>query len=175
MSSSTEQNQAPNACGYDSFLDIIRGLPIYSRVPLDVSKVLAYLCTSETFVPGDCLVRQGEHAEAFHYLTCGRVEVSRQDNGSDVVIKTLGQGDTLGGLALVLGGRSLFTVRAVEETTTMTLTREKFLKTVQRFPQVEPAMLQSLAEHVLAWEERFLARHPEEFAAMGQDFGITLF
>jgi len=78
-------------------------------------------------------------------------------------------------VALVLGGRSLFTVRAVEETTAMTLTREKFLKTVQRFPQVEPAMLQSLAEHVLAWEERLLARHPEEFAAMGEDFGLTLF
>jgi hypothetical protein len=66
-------------------------------------------------------------------------------------------------------------VRAVELTVAMTLTREKFLKTVQRFPQVEPALLQSLAEYLLAWEDRFVNRHPSEFAAMGQDFGLTLF
>ena len=175
MSSSTDQKSAGNACGYSDFLDIMRGLPLFSRVPLDVCKVLAYLCRDETFQPGDCLVRQGEHTESFHYLTCGRAEISRQVDGSTVKLKEFGEGDSLGGLALILGGRSLYTVRAVEQTVAMTLTREKFLKTVQRFPQVEPALLQSLAEHLLSWEERFLNRHPSEFAAMGQDFGLTLF
>jgi CRP-like cAMP-binding protein len=175
MSSSTEQKPAGNACAYSDFLDIMRGLPLFSRVPLDVCKVLAYLSTAETFQPGDVLVRQGEHAEAFYYLTCGKASVVRAENGTETVLKTLGEGDCLGGLALILGGASLFTVRALEETTAMTLTREKFQKTVQRFPQVEPALLQSLAGHVLAWEERMLARHPQELALMGQDFGLTLF
>jgi len=175
MSSSMEPNHAPSACGYDDFLDIMRGLPLFARVPLDVCKVLAYLSTSETFQPGDHLVRQGDHAEAFYYVTCGKAAVVRDCNGAEVIVKELGPGDSLGGLALILGGKSLYGVRAVEETTALTLTREKFLKTVQRFPQVEPALLQSLAEHVLAWEDRFLSRHPEEFAAMGKDFGLTLF
>ena len=175
MNSSTEQKPVGNACAYSDFLDIMRGLPLFARVPLDVCKVLAYLSTAETFQPGDYLVRQGEHAEAFYYLTCGRAEVSRLANGSEVTIKELGAGGSLGGLALILGARSLYSVRVVEQTKAMTLTREKFLKTVQRFPQVEPAMLQSLAEYLLAWEDRFLSRHPEEFAAMGQDFGLSLF
>lgn len=175
MSLSTEQKPADNACGYSDLLDILRGLPLFSRVPLEVCKVLAYLSVAETFQPGDPLVRQGDRSEAFFYLTCGKAEVVRQTEAGPVVLKALGAGDCLGGLALILGGKSLFSVRAVEETQAMTLSREKFLKTVQRFPQVEPALLQSLAEHVLAWEERFLSRHPEEFAAMGQDFGLTLF
>jgi len=175
MSSSTEQKPADNACGYSDFLDIMRALPLFARVPLDVCKVLAYLSTQETFQPGDTLVRQGEHAEAFFYLTCGKAAVSRQEGTAELVLKTMGEGDSLGGLALILGARSLYTVRALEECTAMTLSREKFLKTVQRFPQVEPALLQSLAEHVLAWEERFLTRHPQEFASLGQEFGLTLF
>lgn len=175
MSSSTDRKSADNTCGYRDFLDILRGLPLFSRVPLEVCKVLAYLCRDETFQPGDFLVRQGEHAESFHYLTCGRAEVSRQIDGATVKLKEFGVGDSLGGLALILGGRSLYSVRAVEQTGAMTLTREKFLKTVQRFPQVEPALLQSLAEHLLAWEDRFVSRHPSEFTAMGRDFGLTLF
>ncbi|WP_243358113.1 Crp/Fnr family transcriptional regulator [Fundidesulfovibrio terrae] len=175
MSSSTEQKPAGSACGYSDFLDIMRALPLFSRVPLDVCKVLAYLSTAETFQAGDVLVRQGEHAEAFYYLTCGRASVSWKDGETEVELKTLREGDSLGGLALILGAGSLFTVRADEETVAMTLTREKFQKTVQRFPQVEPALLQALAEHVLGWEERFLSRHPQEFASLGQDFGLTLF
>ena len=175
MSSSTDRKSADNACGYSDFLDIMRGLPMFSRMPLEVCKVLAYLCKAETFQPGEYLVRQGEHVESFHYLTCGRAEVSRQVDGAPVKVKEIGEGDSLGGLALILGGRSLYSVKAVELTVAMTLTREKYLKTVQRFPQVEPALLQSLAEHLLAWEDRFVNRHPAEFAALGQDFGLTLF
>jgi len=175
MSSSTEQKTETGSCGYSEFLDVLRGLPQFARVPLEVCKVLAYLSISETYQAGDVLLKEGEHAETFFYLTCGKAEATRDLNGRTVTVKAFTPGDALGGLALVLGGRNIFTVRATEETMAMTLSREKFLKTVQRFPQAEQAMLRSLAEHVLAWEERFLARHPEEFAAMGQEFGLTLF
>lgn len=175
MSSSTEQKPGADSCGYTDFLDIMRALPLFARLPLEVCKVLAYLSVAETFQPGDCLQRQGDHAETFFYLVCGRAEAVRENGDAVVPVKTFGPGDCLGGLGLILGGKSLFTVRALEETVAMTLGREKFLKTVQRFPQVEPALLQSLADHVLAWEERFLANHPEEFALLGKDFGLTLF
>ncbi|MFP5240560.1 MAG: Crp/Fnr family transcriptional regulator [Acidobacteriota bacterium] len=175
MSSSTDPGQAPEACGYSDFLDIMRGLPLFAKVPLEVSKVLAYLSRLEEFQPGDYLVREGEHAETFYYVTCGSIVVSRMAGGEPVVLRRFGPGECLGGLALILGGRSLFTLQAESQTSAMTLGREQFLKTVQRFPQVEPAMLQSLAEHVLAWEERFLTRHPEQFAQFGQDFGLTLY
>ena len=175
MSSSTEQKPGAEACGYTDFLDVMRGLPLFARMPLEVCKVLAYLSVAETFQPGDYLLRQGDHVEAFFYLVCGQAEVTRDTGGQEVAVKAFGPGDCLGGLGLIMGGKSLFSVRAVQETTAMTLGREKFLKTVQRFPQVEPALLQSLAEHVQAWEERFLALHPEDFARMGKDFGLTLF
>jgi len=175
MSSSTDPGQPPEACGYSDFLDIMRGLPLFAKVPLEVCKVLAYLSRAEEFHAGDFLVREGEHAETFYYLSCGGVVVSRIVDGRSVVLRRFGAGDCLGGLALILGGRSLFTLQAEADTAAMTLGREQFLKTVQRFPQVEPAMLQSLAEHVLAWEERFLTRHPEQFTQLGQDFGLTLY
>jgi len=175
MSSSMEREAGTEDCCYNGFLEIMRGLPLFAGVPLEVSKVLAYLCQAGTFLPGEALVREGEHAEDFFHLTRGRVQVTRLAGGSSVPVRELAPGASFGGLSLVLGRKSLFSVSALEETSAMILTRGKFLKAVQRFPQVEPALLRSLAEHVLAWEERFLTRHPEEFASLGQDFGLTLF
>lgn len=175
MNSSTEQNPTPSACGYNDFLDILRGLPLFAGVPLEVTKVLAYLSVTETLQAGDCLVTQGEHAENFHYVICGRLAVSRREADKAVTVKELAEGGSLGGLALILGGPSLYTVCATEETTVLTLGREKFQKTVERFPQVEPAMLRALAGHVVAWEERFLKSHPEQCAVLGDDSGLALF
>ena len=175
MNSSTDPNPAGSACSYSDFLDIMRGLPLFARAPLDVCKVLAYLCQAESYNPGEWLIRQGEHAESFYYLVCGRVEAVRDSGGGAVTVKTLAGGESFGGLALILGGVSLYGVRALELTTVMTLTREKYLKTVRRFPQIEPAVLQALAQHMLTWEQRFLELRPEAFAAMGEDFGLTLF
>lgn len=175
MNSSTEPKPEPNACSYNEQLDILRGLSLFAGVPLEVSKVLAYLSFTETFAQGDTLVRQGEHSEFFRYITCGTVQVTRLAGDQAVLVKQMRPGDSFGGLSLILDAKSLFTVQALEETVTLTLHREKFLKTVQRFPQIQPALLEALASHVLSWEERFLARHPEEFASMGQDFGLTLF
>ncbi|GFK93790.1 putative NTE family protein [Fundidesulfovibrio magnetotacticus] len=175
MSSSTETKPDTSSCAYADYLEVLRELPLFGGVPLDVCKVLAYLSVAETHQPGDYLIRQGETADAFHYLSCGRVEVMRQTGGEAVVLKTLEQGDSLGGLALILGGRANFSVRAVEETVSMALTRDKFLKTVKRFPELEPALLQALAAHVLDWEERFMTRRPDAVQAMGGDLGLTLF
>ena len=175
MNSSTEPKPEPSACAYTAQLDILRGLPLFAGVPLEVSKVLAYLSVTETFASGDLLVREGEHSEFFRFVTCGRVRVTRLAGEREVLVKDMGPGDSFGGLSLIVDAKSLFTVRSLEETTTLSLQREKFLKTVQRFPQIQPAVLEALAGHVLSWEERFLARHPEEFASLGQDFGLTLF
>jgi CRP/FNR family transcriptional regulator, cyclic AMP receptor protein len=176
MNSSTGPSPKPEAsCAYSSNLDTLRELPLFSGVPLEACKVLAYLCQGETYQPGDYLIRQDEHADSFRHVLCGRLSVSRGQNGGDILVKELAPGDSFGGLGLVLGGKSLFDVKALEETTTMTLTRDKYLKTAQRFPQIEPALLAALAGHVLAWEERFLLRHPEQFAQLSGDFGISLY
>lgn len=175
MNSSTEPTPEPNACSYNDQLDILRGLALFAGVPLEVVKVLAYLSLTETFAVGDDLLRQGEHNEFFRYVTCGAVRVTRQTGGQEVLVREMGPGGSFGGLALILDAKSLFTAQAMEETTTLTLHREKFLKTVQRFPQILPAVLEALAGHVLSWEDHFLARHPEAFSEFGQDFGLTLF
>lgn len=175
MNSSTDQKPTTKDCDYNQFLDIVRGLPLLAGAPLEVCKVLAYLSVGEAYKTGDMVVQQGEHADAFRYVTCGRLRAFRRTEDREVDVRTLGVGDSLGGLALIVGGKSLFCIQAVEESMVMALSREKFLKAAQRFPQLYPSILEALAGHVLTWEERFVVNHPQEFAALGGEFGVSLF
>ena len=177
MSSSTERPQGPNlsACGFNDHLELLRELPIYNGVPLDVVKVLAYLSTVENFSAGESLCDQGEALDRSFYLLCGEVHVLRHVEGCDAPMLTRGPGFFFGGLGLLASAKALYTVRAAAPTQCLTLTKEKFLKTAERFPEILPKILHNVVAHVFRWEEAFLTAHAEECAARGNEMGLSLF
>ncbi len=176
MSSSTDQAENSQACGFSNNLDILRELPFFTGISLDVMKVLAYLSSSESFRKGDVICAQGESLENCYYVKCGRIEVVRQAEDGEVSISTHGEGFFFGGLALLSPAAPLFTVRALEETECLVISREKFSKTVERFPDILPKILQSVVNHIFKWEEKFLLAHGQECASKGtRDLGLSLF
>jgi CRP-like cAMP-binding protein len=175
MNSSTDQQAEPRTCGYSHALDILRDLPLFSGVPLEVIKVLAYLAQKVTFAPGEALCDQGEPMDHCFAVLGGGVEVSRRAGEVETVLFRRGEGSFFGGLGLIASAKSLFTVRAVSETCCLILDREKFLKTAERFPDMLPKLLANVVHHVFRWEETFLRSHPEECVDRGAEMGLSLF
>ncbi len=175
MNSSTEQRHGPKACGFNDHLDILRELPILNGVPLDVIKVLAYLSVVESFAPGEALCEQGEAMDRCFYVLCGRVEVSRHADGNDLPLTSRGEGYFFGGLGLLASAKAVYTVRAADEVECLVLTKEKFLKTAERFPDIVPKILGNVVEHIFRWEETFLNAHATECADRGGEMGLSLF
>ena len=62
----------------------------------------------------------------------------------------------LGGLSLLAEMHSLFTVRAAENTTCLVLTREKFGRVVEQFPDLMPKILKAMVSGVRNWEKEFI-------------------
>lgn len=119
MNSCTDPSQNPSGqCPYNAFLEILRAQPLFAGVPLEAVKVLAYLCHGETFTQGDYLNRQDEHCECYRHLTRGRLIITRHQDSELVTVKELTEGDSYGGLGLILGCKSLFDIQALEDTTT---------------------------------------------------------
>jgi CRP-like cAMP-binding protein len=174
MSSSTEHREEPKGCGFNDCLEILREQPIFTGVPLDVIKVLAYLSGRENFVAGDALCEQGEPLERCYFLLCGEVEMTRHTAACQVSFAKRGQGYFFGGLGLLASVKALYTVRAVTDAQCLMLSREKFLKTAERFPDILPKILGNVVGHVFAWEEGFLNAHAEECAKNGE-MGLSLF
>jgi CRP/FNR family transcriptional regulator, cyclic AMP receptor protein len=175
MNSSTEQREGPKPCGFNHALDILRDLPLLSGVPLEVIKVLAYLAVKETFAPGERLCEQGEPLDHCFALLEGEVAVTRRSGDTEAVLFHLGEGSFIGGLGLLSSAKSLFSVRAVSEACCLVLTKEKFLKTAERFPEMLPKLLANVVNHVFRWEEAFMRSHAEECADRGKEMGLSLF
>ena len=179
MSLSTEQQEGrsagPKACGFNDYLEILRELPLFNGVPLDVVKVLAYLATVETFAPGDSLCEQGEAMDRCWYVLCGEVDVVRAASGCETPMLRRGQAYFFGGLGLLAAAKAVYTVRAATPVECLTLTKEKFLKTAERFPNILPKILNNVVEHIFRWEEAFLSAHAEECASRGGEMGLSLF
>jgi len=136
---------------------------------------LAYLAVVETFAPGEGLLEQGEKMEACFFVLDGEVEITRRVEDTQTPLYRRGPGSFVGGLGLLAPAKALFSVRSVTDVHCLVLTREKFLKTAERFPDMLPRILGNVVEHVFRWEEAFVRAHAEECADRSSEMGLSLF
>ncbi len=177
MNSSTEhQGDSEGTCGFTTHLDILRDVPFFTGMSLDVIKVLAYLSGNESFRAGDHLCGQDEMLDCGRYVICGELEISHAPEGGEpVILKTVGKGFFFGGLSLLTHVKSLYTVRAVSDGDCLVLSREKFQKAAERFPEMLPRVLASVVGHMFTWEAGALAACGNNLPALKGMYGLTLF
>jgi len=175
MSLSTDRRDGPKACGYNDFLELLRELPLFTGVPLDVVKVLAYLSGVEEFSAGETLCEQGDPMDRCFRVLCGDVDVVRRSRDCEAPMLRRGEGYFFGGLGLLASTKAAYSVRAVGDVKCLVLTKEKFLKTAERFPDILPKILGNVVDHVFRWEEAFLNAHAEECSQRGSEMGLSLF
>jgi len=66
---SSEKNSDRPSCEFQDNLNLLRQTYFFSGLPLETLKVFAYLCTRESFDPGEQLFRQGEEdGQAFYFI-----------------------------------------------------------------------------------------------------------
>jgi len=126
--------------------------PFFSGLSLEALKVLAYLATRESLKAGETLFSAGESDGLAVYVLAGSFQAFADDDAVEP-LTSINQGQWVGGLALVGKSPRLFTLRAKEPTAYVLLTREKFAKTCEQFPEILPRYAAALAEKVLLWEK----------------------
>jgi CRP/FNR family transcriptional regulator/CRP/FNR family cyclic AMP-dependent transcriptional regulator len=141
---------------------LLEGIPLFSEVPLHHLRELARFARSETFAPGEVIVRMGEPGSTLYVIRTGRVNVVReQSSGASVVLATFGPGEFFGELSIFDGERRSATVIAVEETATVTLGRFDVVRVVSHNPQIGLSLLKSLSARLRATDDRLVDAVPE--------------
>lgn len=101
----------------------------------------------EFFAGGEYLMRQGEDADAAFVIVDGQAEVSVGDPDGKVpprVIGSVGPGDLVGEVALLVEGKRTANIRALTPVDTVVLDRDRFKSEIVKHPEQSMRLLQLL-------------------------------
>jgi CRP-like cAMP-binding protein len=137
-------------CHQRMVANLLRHSRILSAVEPAKRHELVSRFATQTFQPGDVLVRQGEDAGSLFLIATGGVEVRSTDaDGDRVVLAQPGPGDVVGEISLVLRRPATADVVAVHTTVALELTREQFHAAIRE----HPGLLQQLYDVATSREE----------------------
>jgi MFS family permease len=107
-------------------LSILRGAPMFARLPMTALERIAEGMRSVAFEPGSDIVREGEVGDAYLIVERGRVAVSQGGRQ----IGELGPGEGFGEIALLHAMPRTATVTAIAPTTLYSIARPDFLEAI---------------------------------------------
>ncbi len=174
MNSSMGKTEQEPSCEFKENLSILREIRFFSELPLETLKVLAYLCVRETFKEGDYLFQQNDVDGRAFYIISGRARMIHQDEKKSLPVRDFDPGAFWGSLALLGKAPRLFSMKALTDMSCLIMSREKFTKAIEQFPETIPRILKAVVESVHTWEERFLAESDERCEKCFQKIGVSL-
>lgn len=166
---SSEKSDSGMSSELQENINLLRQIDFFSSLRLEALKVLAYLCDRETFEPGEELISQNEDGGRAFYLISGRVRLERAEDTDVQVLREYKEESFLGGLILLGEVHSLFSVRAVDKTSCLVLSRQKFARVVEQFPEMVPKILKAVVNSVRDWEKERLT-----VGNGGKQFGVSM-
>jgi ATP-binding cassette, subfamily B, bacterial len=127
----------------------LQAIPIFSRLDAASRQELARDFRTER-VPADrVVVYQGDQADRFYVVVRGQVTAARRaDDGSEPAVTVLQDGDYFGELGLLRNVPRAATVRTTAPSVFLTLTREQFLRMLDRAPELREALQRDYPEPV---------------------------
>ena len=162
------------SCEFQENLNILRQIDFFSTLPLEVNKILAYLCIREKYKQGDYLFHEKDSDDQAYYIIDGEARLFHDEAGEEQMIRDFESGAFLGRLSLLGNMPRLFSMKALGEVTCITLTREKFTKALSQFPDQMPKIIKAVAESIQGWEKRFLQHGSTDCEACMHNIGVSL-
>jgi cAMP-dependent protein kinase regulator len=116
--------------------NLVRTSPVLIAVDPQERPALVERFETRVFEKGEKLIEAGQETSGLHLIASGEVAVVGDDGGEPFVISTLGAGEVVGEVALVLRRKANADVVAVHPTVTLHLPREDFLALIADHPAI---------------------------------------
>lgn len=107
------------------------------------------LCSEVRFDRDQIILQQNEPGDALYILLAGRVKVVLYgEDGREVILSVLRDGDFFGEMALIDGGPRSASVVAVEESRLIRIRRDAFLRLLREHPEMALNILQAMTRRL---------------------------
>ena len=128
-----------------SNLDLIRRVPLFSRLTTDQAQAIADSVVKRRFKRGELVVEQGTKSNALFILLNGRARVLTADSrGREVILAVLQPGDYVGEMSLIDNEPHSATVRAEVQTDMLVLGRNEFARCLPESTSLAYGILRGL-------------------------------
>jgi len=97
---------------------------------------------------GEIIVRQGDVGECMYFIQSGKVEVIRENDGKEVKLAELGQGEFFGEMALFEKGVRSATVRPLGEVRVLSVDKRLFLRKIHEDPALAFRIMQRMSHRI---------------------------
>ncbi|BDI31748.1 hypothetical protein CCAX7_37990 [Capsulimonas corticalis] len=128
-------------------LDILRAIPLFSKLgDAELSDIAAV--SADVHFPADqWVLREGERS-SFYILLEGSIEVTKENKGEDVVLKSYIPGTFFGEVPLMLGGASVAGFRTTTEARVLKMDEADFHTLVTRRDDLADCIMQEMLNRV---------------------------
>lgn len=117
-------------------------------IPQELEIIKKYLKMTEADM-GQVIFKQGSAAESMCLVLSGELEILKATNdGKQVKIATIGDGQSVGEMALIDGMVRSASVMASLMTTIVVLKRKDFDEILERYPRIAAKILKGIARHI---------------------------
>ena len=142
-------------------VEFLRHVRLFQELDDHILREIAIAAVEQSWAPGEEIVRQGDTGIGVFIVRSGKVEIIQERGGHTDKIRELGPGDVFGDMALLDEFPRSATVRALEPTTCLGITRWHFRGILVSHPQIALALLPVLTRRLRDAE----AQHQHEVAA----------
>jgi len=129
--------------------DDLRSVPLFSRLPADITTRMANRFKQEVVSLGNDLIVEGEDGNEFFIIAQGQVEVlSKGAHGSDLRIALLTEGEFFGETDLVSDKLSDVTIRTLTPCVLLTFSRKDLDSVLNEQPSVKGEFQKAIDQHL---------------------------
>jgi len=140
--------------------EALASVPLFSQLSRKDLSRLGKAVVERKYKKGETIVKEGEQAVAFFIVTKGRVEViGGAGTKKHTVLNEIGAGQCFGEMALLDGMPRTATVRALEDTECLVLSRWDFVAELRTNPHIAVGMLPILSRRLREADDRLREMH----------------
>jgi CRP/FNR family cyclic AMP-dependent transcriptional regulator len=130
--------------GKDSKIELIRRVPLFSRLSKKGLEDVAHIADELDLPSGKVMAKEGDRGREFFVLLDGEAEVTKGEER----INTMRKGDFFGEIALVTQMPRTASVTATSDVRVLVITERDFAALLKRTPEVSRCVAEALAERI---------------------------
>jgi CRP-like cAMP-binding protein len=124
----------------------LKYIPLFSELSDDDLREIVKLAVRQVYKKDNMILIEEEIGSTMFIILDGRVKISRiSDDGREVILSILSEGDFFGEMSILDGQNRSANVVTLEDARIMVIRREDFLQMLHDYPQIAINLLKELA------------------------------